>query len=82
MRFNVLGTLYLPRMIPVIKIPTWLRKRNLLFFSQGYCKYSIMFYGFYNDQRTIGLLKFRLPLSYLMVGIGSFGYSLMVVIRT
>uniref|UniRef100_A0A3Q3K7W8 Transmembrane channel-like protein n=1 Tax=Monopterus albus TaxID=43700 RepID=A0A3Q3K7W8_MONAL len=48
----------------------------------GYCKYSVMFYGYYNDQRTIGLLKFRLPLSYLMVGIGTFGYSLMVVIRT
>lgn len=49
---------------------------------QGYCKYSVLFYGYYNSQRTIGLLKFRLPLSYLMVGIGTFGYSLMVVIRT
>ena len=49
---------------------------------QGYCKYSVLFYGFYNNQRTIGLLQFRLPLSYLMVGIGTFGYSLMVVIRT
>ncbi|XP_064152919.1 transmembrane channel-like protein 2-B [Anguilla rostrata] len=48
----------------------------------GYCKYSVLFYGFYNDQRTIGFLKFRLPLSYLLVGVGSFGYSLMVVIRT
>uniref|UniRef100_A0A3P8WDA7 Transmembrane channel-like protein n=1 Tax=Cynoglossus semilaevis TaxID=244447 RepID=A0A3P8WDA7_CYNSE len=49
---------------------------------QGYCKYSVLFYGYYNSQRTIGLLKFRLPLSYFMVGIGTFGYSLMVVIRT
>ncbi|XP_072549080.1 transmembrane channel-like protein 2-A [Salminus brasiliensis] len=48
----------------------------------GYCKYSVLFYGYYNNQRTIGFLKFRLPLSYLMVGIGTFGYSLMVVIRT
>uniref|UniRef100_A0A3Q3X1E2 Transmembrane channel-like protein n=1 Tax=Mola mola TaxID=94237 RepID=A0A3Q3X1E2_MOLML len=48
----------------------------------GYCKYSVLFYGYYNDQRTIGFLQFRLPLSYLMVGIGTFGYSLMVVIRT
>jgi len=54
----------------------------LCFLSQGYCKYSVLFYGYYNNQRTIGLLKFRLPLSYLMVGIGTFGYSLMVVIRT
>lgn len=52
------------------------------FLSQGYCKYSVLFYGYYNDQRTVGLLKFRLPLSYLLVGIGSFGYSLMLVIRT
>nr|XP_020470803.1 transmembrane channel-like protein 2 [Monopterus albus] len=55
---------------------------SVLMDFQGYCKYSVMFYGYYNDQRTIGLLKFRLPLSYLMVGIGTFGYSLMVVIRT
>eukprot|EP00063_Salmo_salar_P052083 XP_014026918.1 PREDICTED: transmembrane channel-like protein 2 [Salmo salar] len=48
----------------------------------GYCKYSILFYGYYNDERTIGLLQFRLPLSYLLVGVGIFGYSLMVVIRT
>lgn len=49
---------------------------------QGYCKYSVLFYGYYNNQRTIGFLKFRLPLSYLLVGIGTFGYSIMVVIRT
>ncbi|XP_059192709.1 transmembrane channel-like protein 2-B [Centropristis striata] len=48
----------------------------------GYFKYSVLFYGFYNNERTIGLLKFRLPLSYLLVGVGIFGYSLMVVIRT
>ncbi|XP_051965126.1 transmembrane channel-like protein 2-A [Xyrauchen texanus] len=48
----------------------------------GYCKYSVLFYGYYNNQRTIGFLKFRLPLSYLMVGIGAFGYSIIVVIRT
>lgn len=50
--------------------------------QQGYCKYSFLFYGYYNDERTIGVLKFRLPLSYLLVGVGIFGYSLMVVIRT
>uniref|UniRef100_A0A8C6SQT2 Transmembrane channel-like protein n=1 Tax=Neogobius melanostomus TaxID=47308 RepID=A0A8C6SQT2_9GOBI len=55
---------------------------SVLMDFDGYCKYSIMFYGYYNSQRTIGLLKYRLPLSYLMVGIGTFGYSLMVVIRT
>uniref|UniRef100_A0A8C1E6N5 Transmembrane channel-like protein n=2 Tax=Cyprinus carpio TaxID=7962 RepID=A0A8C1E6N5_CYPCA len=55
---------------------------SVLMDFNGYCKYSVLFYGYYNNQRTIGLLKFRLPLSYLLVGIGTFGYSLMVVIRT
>uniref|UniRef100_A0A8C5GDN9 Transmembrane channel-like protein n=1 Tax=Gouania willdenowi TaxID=441366 RepID=A0A8C5GDN9_GOUWI len=55
---------------------------SVLMDFNGYCKYSVLFYGYYNDQRTIGLLKFRLPLSYLLVGIGNFGYSLMLVIRT
>ncbi|XP_019744346.1 transmembrane channel-like protein 2-A [Hippocampus comes] len=55
---------------------------SVLMDFNGYCKYSVLFYGYYNNQRTIGLLKFRLPLAYLMVGIGTFGYSLMVVIRT
>uniref|UniRef100_A0AAR2JH78 Transmembrane channel-like protein n=1 Tax=Pygocentrus nattereri TaxID=42514 RepID=A0AAR2JH78_PYGNA len=48
----------------------------------GYFRYSVIFYGYYNNQNTIGFLKFRLPLSYFLVGIGIFGYSLMVVIRT
>ncbi|XP_029999888.1 transmembrane channel-like protein 2-B [Sphaeramia orbicularis] len=54
----------------------------VLFDFNGYCKYSFLFYGFYNSDRMIGVLKFRLPLSYLLVGVGIFGYSLMVVIRT
>ncbi|KAM6943976.1 transmembrane channel-like protein 2-B [Lycodopsis pacificus] len=48
----------------------------------GFCQYSFLFYGYYNSDRMIGVLKFRLPLSYLLVGVGIFGYSLMVVIRT
>uniref|UniRef100_A0A3Q3LNE1 Transmembrane channel-like protein n=1 Tax=Mastacembelus armatus TaxID=205130 RepID=A0A3Q3LNE1_9TELE len=48
----------------------------------GYLKYSCLFYGYYNNERAIGLLRFRLPLSYLLVGVGIFGYSLMVVVRT
>ncbi|KAK3538714.1 hypothetical protein QTP86_014311, partial [Hemibagrus guttatus] len=69
----------------------WMYGLNLVLFGlmfglvvipEGYCKYSVLFYGYYNNQNTIGLLKFRLPLSYFLVGIGIFGYSLMVVIRT
>ncbi|XP_035514021.1 transmembrane channel-like protein 2-B [Morone saxatilis] len=55
---------------------------SVLFDFGGYCKYSFLFYGYYNSDPKIGVLKFRLPLSYLLVGVGIFGYSLMVVIRT
>ncbi|XP_076016127.1 transmembrane channel-like protein 2-A [Genypterus blacodes] len=55
---------------------------SVLMDFDGYCKYSVLFYGYYSNQRTIGLLQYRLPFSYLMVGIGTFGYSLMTVIRT
>nr|XP_008101587.1 PREDICTED: transmembrane channel-like protein 1 [Anolis carolinensis] len=48
----------------------------------GFAQYSVLFYGYYNNQRTIGWLKFRLPLSYFLVGVGAIGYSFMVVIRT
>ncbi|KAL0979659.1 hypothetical protein UPYG_G00187900 [Umbra pygmaea] len=48
----------------------------------GYAQYSVLFYGFYNNQRTIGWLKYRLPLSYFLVGVGTVAYSYMVVIRT
>ncbi|XP_027888483.1 transmembrane channel-like protein 2-B isoform X1 [Xiphophorus couchianus] len=55
---------------------------SVLFDFGGYCKYSVLFYGFYNNERSIGLLQFKLPLSYLLTSVGIFGYSLLVVIRT
>ncbi|CAM2114505.1 unnamed protein product [Caretta caretta] len=48
----------------------------------GLAQYSVLFYGYYNNQRTIGWLKFRMPLSYFLVGVGTIAYSYMVVIRT
>ncbi|XP_074494608.1 transmembrane channel-like protein 1 isoform X1 [Sebastes fasciatus] len=48
----------------------------------GYAQYSVLFYGYYNNQRAIGWLKFRMPLSYFLVGVGTVAYSYMVVIRT
>ncbi|KAF6729340.1 Transmembrane channel-like protein 2 [Oryzias melastigma] len=48
----------------------------------GYAQYSVLFYGFYSNQRAIGWLKFRMPLSYFLVGVGTVAYSYMVVIRT
>uniref|UniRef100_A0A665UY18 Transmembrane channel-like protein n=1 Tax=Echeneis naucrates TaxID=173247 RepID=A0A665UY18_ECHNA len=49
---------------------------------EGYAQYSVLFYGYYNNQRAIGWLKFRMPLSYFLVGVGTVAYSYMVVIRT
>uniref|UniRef100_A0A8C4QJE5 Transmembrane channel-like protein n=1 Tax=Eptatretus burgeri TaxID=7764 RepID=A0A8C4QJE5_EPTBU len=43
--------------------------------------YSIMFYGYYNNQRQVGWLRYRLPLAYFLVGLGCFAYSFMVLIR-
>ena len=59
-------------------------KNNDALFSsqQGYAEYSVLFYGYYNNQRAIGWLKFRMPLSYFLVGVGTVAYSYMVVIRT
>ena len=50
--------------------------------AQGYMKYSALFYGYYNNQRTIGWLRYRLPMAYFMVGVSVFSYSLMIVIRS
>lgn len=55
---------------------------NCSLYPQGYAQYSVLFYGYYNNQRAIGWLKFRMPLSYFLVGVGTVAYSYMVVIRT
>ncbi|XP_053117715.1 transmembrane channel-like protein 2 [Hemicordylus capensis] len=56
---------------------------SVLWDFEGYIKYSALFYGYYNNQRTIGWLKYRLPMAYFMVGVvGVYGYSIMVVIRS
>ncbi|XP_006732358.1 transmembrane channel-like protein 2 [Leptonychotes weddellii] len=55
---------------------------SVLWDFEGYIKYSALFYGFYNNQRTIGWLRYRLPMAYFMVGVSVFGYSLMIVIRS
>ncbi|CAB1321645.1 unnamed protein product, partial [Coregonus sp. 'balchen'] len=55
---------------------------GLVMVPEGYAQYSVLFYGYYNSQRAIGWLKFRMPLSYFLVGVGTVAYSYMVVIRT
>ncbi|XP_075708226.1 transmembrane channel-like protein 1 [Rhinoderma darwinii] len=67
--------------VPRAEQPSAMNFATLYDFS-GFAQYSVLFYGYYNSQRTIGWLQFRLPLSYLLVGIGTIAYSFMVVIRT
>ncbi|XP_038625927.1 transmembrane channel-like protein 1 [Tachyglossus aculeatus] len=72
----------LPRKtVPRAEEPTAMNFGVLYDFS-GMAQYSVLFYGYYSNQRTIGWLKFRLPLSYFLVGIACIGYSFLVVIRS
>ncbi|KAK3514512.1 hypothetical protein QTP70_018655 [Hemibagrus guttatus] len=54
---------------------------DVLWDIEGYLKYSVLFYGYYNNQRTIGWIKFRMPLCYLLVAVVSVAYSYIEVIR-
>ncbi|CAH1271341.1 TMC3 [Branchiostoma lanceolatum] len=47
----------------------------------GYLKHSVLFYGYYSDRRYLGKGGYQLPLAYFMVGIGSFVYSFVVILR-
>uniref|UniRef100_A0ABM5GPT2 Transmembrane channel-like protein n=1 Tax=Pogona vitticeps TaxID=103695 RepID=A0ABM5GPT2_9SAUR len=70
------------KIVPKAEQPTAM-DFSVLWDFEGYIKYSALFYGYYNNQRTIGWLKYRLPMAYFMVGVvGVYGYSLMVVIRS
>ncbi|XP_044121831.1 transmembrane channel-like protein 1 isoform X3 [Neovison vison] len=54
---------------------------GVLYDFNGLAQYSILFYGYYDNKRTIGWMNFRLPLSYFLVGIMSIGYSFLVVLK-
>ncbi|KAM5191601.1 transmembrane channel-like protein 2-A [Mantella aurantiaca] len=90
----VLGLIFIPEILmglPYGSIPRKIIPRDeqatamnygVLSEFRGMLKYSPLFYGYYNSERTIGPLQYRLPLSYFLCGVGVFGYSLIVVIRT
>ncbi|KAK2505244.1 hypothetical protein MC885_009693 [Smutsia gigantea] len=54
---------------------------GVLYDFNGLAQYSVLFYGYYNNKRTIGWMNFRLPLSYFLVGIMCIGYSFLVVLK-
>ncbi|XP_078386578.1 transmembrane channel-like protein 3 [Cetorhinus maximus] len=47
----------------------------------GYLQYSVMFYGYYGNERKIGRSGYRLPLAYFMVGMAVFAYSFVILLR-
>ncbi|XP_064616966.1 transmembrane channel-like protein 3 [Liolophura sinensis] len=48
--------------------------------AEGVVQYSIMLYGYYGNEETIGA-GYRLPLAYFLTGIGSFAFSFIMVLR-
>ncbi|XP_004439707.1 PREDICTED: transmembrane channel-like protein 1 [Ceratotherium simum simum] len=54
---------------------------GVLYDFNGLAQYSVLFYGYYDNKRTIGWMNFRLPLSYFLVGLMCIGYSFLVVLR-
>ncbi|KAH9498806.1 Transmembrane channel-like protein 3 [Bulinus truncatus] len=49
--------------------------------AEGVVKYSLIFYGYYGNAKTIGN-GYRLPLAYLLINLASFAYSFVVVLKT
>ncbi|TKC36182.1 hypothetical protein EI555_004382 [Monodon monoceros] len=54
---------------------------GVLYDFNGLAQYSVLFYGYYDNKRTIGWMNFRLPLSYFLVGVMCIGYSFLVVLK-
>ncbi|CAH1271433.1 TMC3 [Branchiostoma lanceolatum] len=46
----------------------------------GYMKFSVLFYGYYSNRKSIGS-GYQLPLAYFLTGIGIFVYSFAVILR-
>lgn len=53
----------------------------VVFHSQGYLQYSVLFYGYYGNVRKIGSAGYRLPLAYFLVGMAVFAYSFITLLR-
>ncbi|XP_048337657.1 transmembrane channel-like protein 3 [Sphaerodactylus townsendi] len=47
----------------------------------GYLQYSVLFYGYYGQERKIGRAGYRLPLAYFLVGMAVFAYSFIILLK-
>ncbi|XP_078736380.1 transmembrane channel-like protein 3 [Lampetra fluviatilis] len=47
----------------------------------GYLQYSVLFYGYYGNDRKLGRSGYRLPLAYFLVGMAVFAYSFVALLR-
>lgn len=61
------------------KLSFW---RFFFFLSQGYLEYSFLFYGYYgNEYIHVGAVKYPLPLAYFVVFMGTYLFSIIIVLR-
>ncbi|XP_069122476.1 transmembrane channel-like protein 3 [Argopecten irradians] len=65
--------------IPISELETS-RDFETIWEAEGIVKYSVVFYGYYGDERVIGQ-GYRLPLAYLVTGFATFAVSFIVVLR-
>ena len=55
---------------------------SFFFLSQGYLEYSFLFYGYYgNEYIHVGAVKYPLPLAYFVVFMGTYLFSIIIVLR-
>ena len=50
-------------------------------YPQGYMKVSVLFYGYYDHNKSMGGSHYRLPLAYLLTGGATFAASFIVILR-
>ena len=48
---------------------------------QGHLRVSILFYGYYGDEESIGPTGYRLPLAFFLTGVATFVLSFVVILR-
>ena len=60
----------------------YLFEDSFFFLWQGYLEYSFLFYGYYgNEDIHVGAVKYPLPLAYFVVFMGTYLFSIIIVLR-